>query len=346
MKFLCLGAGAIGTYIGVSLIKAGFEVAFVERSEAIEQAAKNGLAVEFADGKRFQAKNPSLTTDALRYLDKNSVDYLIWAVKSFDNPALISSLIPAADKLPPIISLQNGVENEAQLSEAFGSAGVIPVSVCTAISRDPDGTVKVEKLRGIGISAESPFAEELSRAFSRANLKPALIHNASAMKWSKLITNLLANASSAILDMHPADIFADADGFLLEKRQILETLAVMNRLSIPVVNLPGTPVKLLAWAISHLPRFLLQPVLVKAVGGGRGGKMPSFHIDLEAGRTRSEVTFLNGAVSRTAEKLGISAPVNREYCEILTNLANGSLRRDTYRRKPHLLAGAIFPEEQ
>ena len=342
MRFLCLGAGAIGTYIGVSLIHSGEEVTFVGQPASLPRIAENGLSLKTINGSVIKVEKPNLSNNALLSLHNAPVDFIIWAVKSFDNPALIEILMPVADRLPPIISLQNGVENEAQLSAAFGSERIVPMSVCTAISRGERGLVKVEKLRGIGIASESLFAEELARHFTHAGLKPKIVANVASMKWSKMITNLLANATSAILDMQPADIFRDPDGFELEKRQILETLAVMERLSIPVVNLPGTPVKLLTRAIQSLPRFLLQPALVRAVGGSRGGKMPSFHIDLEAGRTRSEVTFLNGAVARIAEQNGMQAPVNYGLTKILTAMAEGSLSRVLYRNQPGKLLQAVL----
>ena len=64
-----------------------------------------------------------------------------------------------------------------------------------------------------------------------------------------------------------------------------EALAVMAAQGIRPVNLPEMPVRALALAL-RLPSFLARPVLKKVVGGGRGGKMPSFHIDLHAGRTQ------------------------------------------------------------
>ena len=56
--------------------------------------------------------------------------------------------------------------------------------------------------------------------------------------------------------------------------------------------------------------MVLQPLLKKVVGSGRGAKMPSFHIDLMSKRGLSEVDYLNGAVVRFGMKAGIDTPVN------------------------------------
>ena len=73
------------------------------------------------------------------------------------------------------------------------------------------------------------------------------------MKWSKMLTNLLANASSAILDMPPAEIFADPRLFRIEILMLREALQVMHAQDISVVDLPATPVRALAFAAAYLP---------------------------------------------------------------------------------------------
>ena len=77
--------------------------------------------------------------------------------------------------------------------------------------------------------------------------------------------------------------------------------------------------------------------MTKAVGGGRGSKMPSFYIDLHAGRKQSEVTFLNGAVSRKGAALGIPTPVNDAYTSTLTAMASGEIAMDAFDHAPEKL---------
>jgi 2-dehydropantoate 2-reductase len=156
------------------------------------------------------------------------------------------------------------------------------------------------------------------------------------MKWSKMLTNLLANPTSAILDMTAGEVFAHPGLYRLEIAQLSECLAVMKAQGVGVVDLPGTPVRALALA-TKLPLWLSKPFLGKVVGAGRGGKMPSFHIDLHAGRGKSEVTYLHGAVVRAGEKSGISTPVNRLLTEILSDMTTGKIRLDEFYRKPEKL---------
>jgi 2-dehydropantoate 2-reductase len=69
--------------------------------------------------------------------------------------------------------------------------------------------------------------------------------------------------------------------------------------------------------------------------------MPSFHIDLHAGRGKSEVDFLNGAVVRFGDKLGIPTPVNRILNQTLLALTRGEIALDTYAGNPDKFLAAI-----
>ena len=331
MKILCFGAGAIGSYIAGSLALIGNPLIYVEQPQFIANLKANGVRIEDINGeshhlKRFEAYGSADEVFACH----DDIDLVITAVKGFNTDDVIRALKPYAAHIPAILSLQNGVENEKKYADAFGEEKVIPCSICTAISRGAQGEIKVAKLRGMGIADTNPICEMLVRECCEAGLKAQLMPDGPAMKWSKMISNLLSNAASAIFNMTPAEVFSDQNGFSLEIKQLRETLAVMKGLQISPVNIPGVPIKLLCFGVQYLPSFLIKPLLVKAVGGGRGAKMPSFYIDLHAGRKESEVEFLNGAVVRYGEELGIPVPVNQAYYEVLTKLAEGTLPLDTY----------------
>ena len=86
-----------------------------------------------------------------------------------------------------------------------------------------------------------------------------------------MLRNLIANASSAILDYDPNKISKHSDLYQLELQQLRETLQVMKSLGIQVIDLPGTPVRLLGMMLRYLPWKITQPIISKVVGAGRGG---------------------------------------------------------------------------
>jgi 2-dehydropantoate 2-reductase len=248
---------------------------------------------------------------------------------------------PFAEKLPPILCLSNGVDNEPAIATVLGADKVIYGTVTSAIGRRAAGDIVLEKLRGIGV-ADGPeqsrraLSAKLVSAFNAALLNAELFPEAASMKWSKMLTNLLSNPSSAILDMTVAEVFANRKLYKLEIRMLRECLAVMEAKNIKVTDLPGTPVRALAFA-TKLPLWLSKPLLARAAGSGRGAKMPSFHIDLHSGRGKSEVDFLHGAVVRAGAEAGVATPVNKVLTETLLSLTNKESPLEMFAGKPEKL---------
>src|SRR5512142_5618 len=348
LNVLSFGAGAIGTYVGGSLALDGHQLVFVEQPKVVDELRDHGLRLDLTLDRRRQTKEASRIEpaafrivssleDALRY---GPFDVALFALKSFDTQAALEGMMPFADKMPPILCLSNGVANEPAIAGALGIDKVIYGTVTSAVGRRGAGDIVLEKLRGIGIAKGHPLSEKLNNALDKAYLNSKLFDDAASMKWSKMLTNLLANPTSAILDMTAAEVFANKDLYKIEIDMLRECLAVMKAQKIQVVDLPGTPVRALAYATT-LPLWLSKPLLSRAAGAGRGAKMPSFHIDLHGGRGKSEVEYLHGAVVRAGEKYNVPTPVNRVLTEILISLTNNAVPLEEFEHKPWKLLDKI-----
>ena len=348
LNILVFGAGAIGTYIGGSLALAGNRVVFVEQPAVADELRQRGLRLDLTLDERRKTKDSSLLApssfviagsleDALNYWP---FDMALFALKSFDTPVALEGMKPFAEKIPPILCLSNGVDNEPAIAAALGADKVIYGTVTTAIGRRGAGDIVLEKLRGIGIADGHPLSVKLVAAFNAAFLNAQLFSDPLAMKWSKMLTNLIANPTSAILDMTAAQVFADKRLYKLEIEMLRECLAVMDALGLEEVDLPKTPVRLLAKA-TELPLWLSKPFLGRAAGSGRGAKMPSFHIDLHSGRGKSEVDYLHGAVVRAGEKTGVSTPVNKLLTETLLALTNREIPLEEFAGQPEKLLARL-----
>jgi 2-dehydropantoate 2-reductase len=338
-KFLVFGAGAIGAYVGGSLIIAGHKAVFLEQADNVEMLRENGLRLLIMR-EEHHLKNIMAAGQIETALALGPYDAVLFAIKAYDTEQVIRSLAPFASHLPPFVCFQNGVDNEQALSQVLGKEKVIPATITSAIGRRGLGSIVLEKRRGLGIWSGHGLSKALGEAFDQAGLNPFLYPDPLSMKWSKLVVNLLANATSAILDMTPAEIYKHPDLVRIEARQVREALNVMDRKGLRTVNLPRTPVRLLAFAY-RLPTSVSGPLLYRAVGRGRGAKMPSFHIDLHNGPRPSEVEYLNGAVVKHAEKLGLSAPVNRTLTELLTGMTKGEIAVTDYAKNPKRLLEAL-----
>lgn len=225
----------------------------------------------------------------------------------------------------------------------LGKATILSAVITLSVEVLEPGLVRLATTRGgIGLAATASdqSVAELGEVFREAGFRTAVYRDYRAMKWSKLFLNIVANASPAILDMFPDEVFADSRLFALEQAVFREAMAVMRALGLRPVSLPGYPVPLFAWALCSLPTWLLRPILRKVIVPGRGGKMPSLHIDLSRGKGKSEVEYLNGAVVRCAQELGLDVPVNRALHAVLMGIVKGEIPWGEYRGQPERLLAA------
>ncbi|MBN2388585.1 MAG: ketopantoate reductase family protein [Anaerolineales bacterium] len=344
LSTLVFGAGAIGTYIGGSLVAAGQRVTFIEQASAAAELRTGGMRLDVSiDRQRRQAAPLVIRPEAFgiasslpEAFEQGPFDVAVFAMKSYDTALALEGIQPFADRMPPVLCLQNGVDNEALIAAALGTERILAGTVTCSIARRGPGDIVLEKARGVGIAAGHPLSRRLVGAMNAALLNARLFPHAAAMKWSKVLVNLPGSATAAILDMTPAEVFSRQDLFDLEMRLAREAQAVMAAEGVRPVNLPGVPVKILALA-ARLPAFLARPVMMKAVGGGRGRKMPSFHIDLHAGRRQSEVAWLHGAVARHGQQAGLPTPVSRLLTETLLAMVRGEIPIAAFSRQPEKL---------
>jgi 2-dehydropantoate 2-reductase len=338
VNFIVFGAGAIGGLVGGRLALAGHTVTFIARNAVADALRTGGLRLVSGRAERIiqRVRVAASVAEAL----STPPDLLILAVKSYDTASAIEHIRAAADPPPLILCLQNGVDNEAALSQAFGAKCVVAGTVTTTVTVDEPGLVVVQHERGLGVAAASPFAHQLVETFAAAGFNARPFPDAAAMKWSKLLVNLIGNATSAICDVGTTEVFDHPGLYDLEIRALRECLAVMRARGISPVNLPRTPTRWLAFGLGALPALALQSPLRYLLKDARGGRAPSFHADVMRGTGQSEVGWLNGAVARHGAQAGVPTPVNRLLTDTLEGILAGRISWDDYRGRPDRLAEA------
>lgn len=275
---------------------------------------------------------------------------VILTVKAYDVDAAAHELAtalaappagPLAPSTPPtptpvILCLENGLGSEELVARHFPEAEILAGAITLSVERPSPGRLRLlTDHGGITIGPFQPSTQPSTRASTRpsiglttaaSRLTQALTlagfrlrfhRRADAVKWSKVLLNLWSNATSAVFDAPPAQVVADPALFQIDWQAFREALRVMRAAGIPAVNLPGYPVRLLALLGRTFPGGVFRRLLGRKVAGGRGGKMPSLWLDLQARRGRSEVGFLNGAVAAAGARLGLSTPVNRALAQAL-----------------------------
>ncbi len=338
MTDLIVGGGAVGTLLARALVAGGREVAVVRRGLAGPPRPAEVTVVD-RDGSRATSSVTEIASPA----DLESApDVIVFAVKTFDLAAAAASCAtwPAA----PAVTVANGVGAEEIVAEVRRGAPLIAGSVTASVETVGEGTVARLNRGGVALAPVvgdvGPLIDDLVRAFAVAGFRSRRLADPVAMKWSKLAANLVGNASSAVVDMAPTAIYAEVAAFEIERRQLIEAFAVMRGLDLRVVALPGADVRLLSLGV-RLPPWIGRPIMRRVVAAARGGKDPSLRLHAASGSGPSEVHWLNGAVARAADRLGLAAPVNRRLADLVDEVVADPERRAWFRGRLDRLVDAV-----
>ena len=340
LRFLFFGAGAVGSLLGARLAQAGSEVTLVGRPPHVDAVTRDGVRMVSAgkvSSQAVRAARPSIAEAG------GPFDYVFLTVKSYDTLDAIEQLQLVLRPGTILGSFQNGAGNEEAISMALPEQALVAGSLTVPVSLDEPGTIQLHsRSGGVALAPVSPEVNvaPLVRRLREAGFKARRYTDFRAMKWSKLLFNILGNAQSAILDLPPSHVFADSELFRYERAAFREAIAVMDCMRVVVVSLPGLPTPSLRRAMS-LPSLLAQMLLEPRLGGARGNKMPSLWWDLSRGKGRTEAAFLNGAVVDAGRRYDVPTPVNSVLWAILEKSTKLPSEWERYRRQPNRLKALL-----
>jgi 2-dehydropantoate 2-reductase len=310
-----VGKGAVGQFLGERLRAIGNEVTYAPRDLAAVQA--------------------------------QDVDLAIVATKAFDTLGAIETLRRALrdPAKTTILCPQNGVGNEELLAAAFGAGRILASALTVPVSLGADGRPVAASGGGIAFAPVDPDSAHnwVLAAFGATGLAVSAVADYRSLKWSKLALNIVANASCAILNVLPERLVHMSDCYSLEIRAVREVRDVMKACGIRAIDLPRYPVRAL-FGICSLPVAVAKAVLAQRVAGARGRKAPSLLLDLRAGKSRTEVEVLSGAVAAAAREAGQAAPVNTAFARIVSDIAEMPQLWAKYRERPAALEAEVAAE--
>lgn len=339
MNVWVYGAGAVGSLLGGRLATAGERVTLLCRAAHAQAIRERGLRIEMPDGARTEIGNLDVVTELAAA--PRDPDLVLVTVKGDRTQAAAEEIAACAPRRARVLSFQNGVGHEETLAARLGGERVLACATTIAASLVAPGHVVQHNRGGVGIAPWSGAdPAPIAAALATAGLRTRVYARALDLKWSKLLLNLLGNATAAIVDQPPEAIYADPQLFAIDRRAFLEALDVMPVLRVDVVDLPGFPVRLLA-RVMRLPGPLVRPLLRWRMATGRGGKLPSFLADLRRGAPRLEVAYVNGAVARAAAQAGLAAPANAKITTLLEEIASGARDGSPYRQDPTVFVAAV-----
>jgi 2-dehydropantoate 2-reductase len=147
MRYLVLGAGALGGYFGGMLLKGGADVTFLVRPKRAAQLQRDGLVVKSQDGElRVQAR-----TIQQGQVD-GAYDVVLLCCKAYDLVDAINAIAPAVGDQSVVLPVLNGVRHIEVLAKAFGAHRVLGGLTVINAAMMPDGTIQQSQVR-INITA-------------------------------------------------------------------------------------------------------------------------------------------------------------------------------------------------
>jgi 2-dehydropantoate 2-reductase len=333
LRYLIFGSGAVGSYLGVSLALAGHPVGFLAREHTLKTLRDRGFSL-LGNGLPKALHHPAVYSDAAQAISAEKPDLILLTVKAYDVVDAARTLAPLLHESQSVVSFLNGINNESTLIGELGEARVLPATLTTAVQSPEPGTIRVARVRGIGLAGSHPQIEPFQKELKNAGFLVRSYTNPDRMKWSKLLTNIVSNASSAILGWTAKQVFDHPLTAQLEINALREAVEVMRRCGHTPQNLPGVQVAILGRAV-YLPSALTRKLLGLIVNRGRGEKKPSLHYDI--GRGRSEIAWLNGAVTNYGRKLGVPTPINQMLTQTLLDLVHKRRSHEEFMNQPGAL---------
>jgi 2-dehydropantoate 2-reductase len=291
-----MGAGAVGSYFGGMLARAGVSVTLIGRRDHVEAIRRDRL---FLDTVTFQERVAlEASTDPAAVA---GADVVLFCVKGVNNEAASRSIARHLAANAIVVSLQNGVDNVETIRAASG-IDALPAVVYIAAALPEPGHVKhlgrgelaigelVSSDRPETASSRFPRTEKIAALFQPAGVPCRISEYIEGDIWAKFIMNCAGNAVTAIAQCSYAEAAENPASRELMSRLIEETVAVARAAGIRLPN-----VNFIDEGIKSLATF--------------GAATSSTAHDLARGK-RSEIEFLNGHVARLGQKLSVPTPCN------------------------------------
>jgi 2-dehydropantoate 2-reductase len=216
VKIAVVGCGAVGSYYGAKLARAGQEVHFLLRSD-YAAVQRHGVAIHSPQG------DFNVRPRCARAPDEIGPSQLVLiALKTTANPELPALLPPLVDTNTAVITLQNGLGNEEEL-ERFVPAGQILGGLCfVCLNRIAPGVIRHldhgQVVLGEFRRWPEPRTHDIASAFRDAGVPCKVSDNLERAHWEKLVWNIPFNglgvASAAGWDALRSGRLPGGDGLL------------------------------------------------------------------------------------------------------------------------------------
>jgi len=341
-RIAIIGAGAVGCYAGAHMAQAGEDVTFVDMwPEHVETMKARGLRItHIKDVPEFTTPVRAIHLTELQHVSKERpFDIAFVCVKSYDTAW---ATLMVKQYLAPggfVVSLQNCM-NEETVAGIVGWGRTLG-AIASSITVDLCEPGHVRRASGKGGAAHTVFrvGEVHGRITDRAKEVTRLVAlsdsalttpNLWGERWSKLVTNGMANGLSACTGLVSKAILTDDVLRRFTARLGSEAIRVGQALGYTLEEIHHIDPEVIARAGEGDPaaqREYDEHRLAEAAKPGGGAHRPSMGQDMVKGR-RTEIEFINGFIVDKAKGIGIATPANAALTDIVKRVEKGELQPD------------------
>jgi 2-dehydropantoate 2-reductase len=304
-----VGAGAVGSFFGAMLARAGHRVTLVGRAAHVQAIATHGLQLHRDGGVQAVPMAATTALEAVR-----DADLVLVCVKSTDTDATARQIAPLLAAHALVLSLQNGVDNAATIARHVKQS-VVPTVVYVATAMPQPGVVQHFGRGDLVIGPLDAAAaqdmvlqqrlRDVVELFATAGVPVRISPDVMAELWSKLMVNCAYNAISALAQM--------PYGRMAAQPAVREVQRAVVREVVAVAQADGQQLSL-DEALEAMERIAIA----------MPAQLSSTAQDLARGKP-TEIDHLNGHVARRGAELGIATPVNQAL-HALVKLAEAARR--------------------
>ncbi len=191
MKIAVVGCGALGSYYGARLCRDGQDVHFLLRSD-YEAVRRRGVRVRSPEGDFHVNPNCARLPEEI-----GACDLVLVGLKTTANDQFPKLIPPLAGPRTAVMTLQNGLGNEAQLAALFGSERVLAGLCFVCLNRIEPGLIH-HLAHGMIVMGEyqrwpEPRTHDLAAMIRHAGVPCKVTDNLERAHWEKLVWNIPFN---------------------------------------------------------------------------------------------------------------------------------------------------------
>lgn len=225
-RVLVVGAGAVGSYYGAQLARAGAQVSLVCRTD-LDTVRRRGIRIESLDGDFLLTPHQVFAT-AAEVTD--FPDYILVTLKALPEIDTVALIQPAVGPGTVIVLLQNGINVEAAVAAAFPGHEVLGALAFVCLSRVAPGVVRHfcfgRLVVGRYPGGACERARELAAWFQRAGVACKVSETIQRDRWAKLVWNAPFNPISVLGRADTRQMMASPAVVALIREVMAEVLAV------------------------------------------------------------------------------------------------------------------------